>query len=89
MAVKPSECYRERECLDCKQKWSSGVRIADTATHNLSGEATEYCIRCGSRNVMSGPAKRWLTFGDWVDYMSGACTEAEIERRRRVDRFDM
>lgn len=47
---------RQRTCLDCGNKWRSIVRLSSN-TANLSGEATEYCTKCLSRNVMSEPAR--------------------------------
>ena len=47
---------RDRECLGCKHRWTSPVRLSPH-TSNLSGEATEWCPRCGSRHVMSTPVR--------------------------------
>ncbi len=46
---------RNCECLDCGHKWMAKVILSDVTT-NLSGEKTEECPKCWSRNVMRGPA---------------------------------
>ena len=46
---------RDHECLECKHKWTSKV-VFSAVTSNLSGEKTEWCPKCGTKNAMSGPA---------------------------------
>lgn len=51
-----SYAYRPRECLDCKWKYYTQYGRAEY-TPNISGEKTEWCPMCGSRNVVSGPVE--------------------------------
>lgn len=47
---------RDRQCVQCKYEWISEVRLSAT-TANLSGEATSFCPRCGSREIVSSPVR--------------------------------
>lgn len=47
---------RARHCLTCAHLWATPIKIA-YYTPNISGEATEYCPQCDSRDVVSGPAQ--------------------------------
>jgi len=47
---------RDRECMTCKNKWTSPVRLSKNAT-GISGEATEFCIFCGEKAVVSSPVR--------------------------------
>jgi hypothetical protein len=53
---KPGIKVRDRECQTCKWGWTSEVKMSPYTT-NLSGEATEHCPMCNSKNVISWPIK--------------------------------
>lgn len=44
---------RDRECLECKHRWTSPVRYG--ATPNISGELTEWCPECNARAATGSP----------------------------------
>lgn len=46
--------WRKRTCLDCNHKWSAACKLTPH-TANLSGEQSQWCPKCGTKNVMSGP----------------------------------
>ncbi len=45
---------RARECMECHYKWTSRV-VASRNSAGISGEATEFCPKCGHRTVVSAP----------------------------------
>lgn len=47
---------RDHQCLDCKHTWTKPVTLSKW-TANLSGEETPWCPKCGTRSVMSMPAR--------------------------------
>jgi DNA-directed RNA polymerase subunit RPC12/RpoP len=49
---------RTHECMKCKYKWDQ--EVVHTCTPKLSGEATVYCPKCGSRSIMSGPVHEFM-----------------------------
>lgn len=46
---------RRCTCFDCKCEWDAPVKPAGPFCPNISDEATNFCIKCNSRNVQSGP----------------------------------
>lgn len=53
---------RSRACRNCAHLWASPVRYSKNAV-GISGEAAEYCPRCNSRDVDSGPQQDIGTTG--------------------------
>lgn len=47
---------RDCECLRCGHLWTQAIEL-NAVTPNISGEATIYCPRCGSRGTSAEPAR--------------------------------
>ena len=45
---------RECECLRCNHKWTAEV-VLSKFTANLSGERTNWCPKCGTKETLSEP----------------------------------
>lgn len=54
--VKPIS-VRDCQCLRCGKFFVREVKHVDH-TQNLSGEVSNYCPKCGSKEVLSSPIKR-------------------------------
>lgn len=58
--------FRNYECMDCKHRWSANV-LRNSESPNLSGEVTQQCPQCQSRNTAGDPIqkeyKRWFNGG--------------------------
>ena len=48
---------RDCECLRCKHKWTTPV-VVSLVAQNTSGEKTNWCPKCGTKEVMSYPARK-------------------------------
>lgn len=49
---------RTHDCMKCKYQWDQ--EVVHTHTQRLSGEATVYCPKCGSRMITSGPVHEFV-----------------------------
>jgi len=67
LATPTKRLVRDRECHTCKHTWTSSVKMA-AFSPNVSGEATEHCPECDSRDVDSSPWREvplgWVQFWD-------------------------
>lgn len=66
---------RSHEC-DCGHKWRAMVQMSEH-TQNLSGEATQWCPKCGKRPMISNPHTATLDYctGQYwpTEYRKAAC----------------